>query len=102
MPHKAQYRYLQVKRGSNYRQLAVNGRIRAEILYRQTIGPEPLTPEQVAQEYNLPVDAVLEAIRYCQENQEVLDADRTMEDASIKAHGLDRWPHAPSNSKSMP
>jgi hypothetical protein len=102
MPDLAQYRYLRVKSGSNYRQLAVNGRIRAEIIYRQTVGREPLTPEQVAQEYRLPVEAVLEAIRYCEENQEVLDADRAMEDASIKAHGLDRWPHAARDSKSMP
>lgn len=102
MPDSGPYRYLRVKRGSNYRQLAVNGRIRAEILYRQTVGPEPLTPDQVAQEYSLPVEAVLEAIRYCEQNQEVLDADRAMEDASIKAHGLDRWPHAPRDSQSMP
>ena len=102
MPDPAQYRYLRVKRGSNYRQLAVNGRIRAEILYRQTVGTEPLTPGQVAQEYGLPVEAVLEAIHYCEENREVLDADRAMEDASIKAHGLDRWPHAPKDSKPAP
>lgn len=102
MSNAVPYRYLRVKRGSNYRQLAVNGRIRAEILYRQTVGPEALPPEQVAQEYSLPVEAVLEAIRYCEQNQEVLDADRAMEDASIKAHGLDRWPHAPKDSKPMP
>ena len=38
------------KPGSNYRQLFVNGRIRAEILYRETVGQEPLTPEEVARE----------------------------------------------------
>ena len=41
--------------------LTAGGRIRAEILYRETIGPEPLSPEEVAKEYNLPVQAVLEA-----------------------------------------
>src|SRR5260370_20444990 len=70
------YKFLQPKRGgSNYRQLFVNGRIRAEILYRETIGLELLTPEDVAKEYGLPVEAVLEAIDYCLRNQEVLDAD---------------------------
>ena len=90
-----EYRYLQPKRGSNYRQLFVNGRIRAEILYRETVGQEALTPEEVAREYGVPVEGVLEAIDYCMKNQEILDADRAMEEATIKAHGLDKWPHAP-------
>jgi len=59
----------------------VNGRIRAEIIYRETIGLEPLAPEDVAKEYGLPVEAVLEAIDYCLHNQEVLDADRSCEAA---------------------
>jgi hypothetical protein len=89
------YKYLQPKRGSNYKQLAVNGRIRAEILFRETIGPESLTPEQVAREYNLPVEAVLEAIHYCNHNKDLLDAERAREQASIEARGFNRWPHAP-------
>jgi hypothetical protein len=37
----ARDKYLQPKRGgSNYRQLFVNGRIRAEVLYRETVGPD--------------------------------------------------------------
>jgi len=75
------YEYLKPKAGSNYRQLFVNGRIQAEIIYRATIGLEPLTPEDVAKEYGLPVHAVLEAIDYCLHNQEVLDADRSCEAA---------------------
>jgi hypothetical protein len=90
-----EYRYLQPKRGSHYQQLAVNGRIRAEILYRETLGPEASMPEDVARAYNLPVEAVLEAIRYCEANPAVLDADRAREEATIAARGLDRWPHAP-------
>lgn len=94
-PPELEYRYLQPKRGSHYQQLAVNGRIRAEILYRETLGPEALTPEEVAQSYNLAVEAVMEAIRYCEANPAVLDADRAREEATIAARGLDRWPHAP-------
>jgi len=88
---------LHPKRGSKYRQLFVNGRIMAEILYRETVGREPLTPEQVAQEYNLPVEAVLEAIDYCQQNPEILDADRASEEATIEADGRNRWPYAPKD-----
>lgn len=97
MSELVHYRYLQPKRGSSYQQLFVNGRIRAEILYRETVGPEPLTPEEVAREYSLPLEAVLEAIDYCQRNPQVLDADRAEEERRIKAAGRDRWPYAPKD-----
>jgi hypothetical protein len=95
MINQVGYKYLQPKRGSHYQQLAVNGRIRAEILYRETLGPEGLSPEQVAREYDLPVEAVHETIDYCLNHQGVLQADRAREEKTIKAHGLDKWPHAP-------
>src|SRR5436190_84983 len=99
MSANGEYQYLVPKQGSHYRQLFVNGRIKAEILYRQTVGVEPRTPGEVAQDYGLPVEAVLEAIDYSEKNPGVLDADRAMEEASIKANGLDRWPHAPRDFK---
>jgi len=87
MSESIDYKYLRPKRGSRYEQLAVNGRIRAEILYRETIGSEPLTPEQVAEEYSLPLEAVLEAIHYCEHNRELLDMERARERATIEARG---------------
>jgi hypothetical protein len=95
MSEKADYRFLEPKPGSNYRQLFVNGRIRAEILFRETVGVEPLKPIDVAWEYGLPVEAVEEAIDYCQRNQEVLDEDRKREMSRIEAAGRNRWPYAP-------
>jgi hypothetical protein len=100
MPEPIRYRYLQPKRGSRYQQLAVNGRIRAEILYRETLGSQPLSPEQIAAEYNLPVEAVREAIHYCEHNRALLDAERAREQAAIEARGFDRWPHAPRTPES--
>ncbi len=91
------YKYLQPKKNSNYRQLFVLGRIRAEVLYSETIGREPLTAEEVAQEYNVPVEAVHEAIDYCLKHQELLDEERAREEAWIRASGHDRWPYAPRN-----
>jgi hypothetical protein len=99
MAQRTEYKYLQPKPGSNYRQLFVNGRIRAEILYRETVGPEPLTPEEVAREYGLPVEAVAEAIDYCLRNRELLDAERAREADRIKAAGRDKWPYAPRDSR---
>jgi len=95
MTERVEYRYLKPKPGSNYRQLFVNGRIRAEVLYRETIGLEPLTPDEVAREYGLPVEAIAEAIDYCVRHPELLDAERARETARIQAAGRDRWPYAP-------
>jgi hypothetical protein len=94
MPENGGYQYLRPKPGSKYRQLFVNGRIMAEILYRETVGPEALTPEQLAREYDLPVEAVLESIHYCTHHPEILEADRARETALIEADGRDRWPYA--------
>jgi hypothetical protein len=101
MAARDEYKYLKSKPGSNYRQLFVNGRIRAEVLYRETVGLQPITPEEVAREYGLPVDAVLEAIEYCRHHQELLDSERAREEARIKAAGRDKWPYAPRDSGPM-
>jgi hypothetical protein len=90
-----EYKFLQPKRGSNYRQLFVNGRIRAEVLYRETVGQDPMTPEDVAQEYNVPLPAVHEAIEYCIRNKNLLDEERAREEAWIRASSHDKWPYAP-------
>jgi hypothetical protein len=95
MAERVAYKYLKPKPGSNYRQLFVNGRIRAEILYRETVGVEPLTPDEVAGEYGLPVEAVVEALDYCVRNQDLLDAERAREAARIKAAAREQWPYAP-------
>jgi len=94
MSGNGEYKYLKVKRGSRYRQLFV-GRIRAEVLYRETVGSEPLSPKEVAREYNLPVEAVLEAIHYCVANKTLLDSERAREESAIKESGHDKWPFAP-------
>jgi uncharacterized protein (DUF433 family) len=101
MAERVEYKYLQTKPGSNYHQLFVQGRIRAEILYRETVGPEPLTPEEVASEYGVPLEAVVEAIDYCRRSdiQQLLNAERSREAARIKAAGRDRWPYAPHDSR---
>jgi hypothetical protein len=93
MDANGEYRFLKPKRGSRYRQLFF-GRIRAEVLYRETVGSEPLTPDQVAREYNVPVEAVMEAIDYCVKNKDLLDAERAREDEQIKADGRDQRPYA--------
>jgi hypothetical protein len=101
MGANGEYKYLKPKRGSRYRQLFF-GRIRAEVLYRETVGRESLTPEEVAREYKVPVEAVLEAIDYCVKNKDLLDAERAREDAAIRRSGRDQWPYAPATAPAKP
>ena len=77
MSTQVHYQHLESRSRSNYRQLWIKGRhIRTEVLYRLTIGTEPRTPEEVAQDYELPVGAVHEAIDYARHNQGLLEAER--------------------------
>jgi uncharacterized protein (DUF433 family) len=96
MPSRKKYRFLEPRPGSNYRQLWVKGRhMRAEVLYRCTVGPEPRTPEEVAEDYNLPVQAVQEAIDYAVAHESLLTAEREREEtrgASVTIGGSVRLP----------
>lgn len=90
------YKYLEPRPGSNYRQLFYKGRgLFAQTLYAETVGEDPRTPEQVAADFDVPVEAVHEAIRYCLDNAELLEEERRKTDARIKARGLDRPPYSP-------
>jgi hypothetical protein len=98
MCDECQYKYLGPWRGSNYRQFFYKDRkIRAETLYRATVGLEPRTPEEVARDWEVPVEAVLEAIHYCTHNEELLRREREADLADIRARGLDKPPYAPPN-----
>jgi uncharacterized protein (DUF433 family) len=74
---------------SGSKQLFVKGtRIRARLLYGWYSCAEPRTPEEIAVDYDLPVEAVKEAILYCQSNPPELQEDRSREDALIDATGM--------------
>jgi uncharacterized protein (DUF433 family) len=90
------YQYLERRRGSNYAQLYVKGRgIRAEVLYRHSVGSEPRTPEEVARDFELPVEAVREAIDYCLQNEPLLREEREREQTWFRQQGLDKPPLVP-------
>ena len=87
-----QWKYLARKPGSNYQQLFVKGRnIPARTLYGATVPGEDYpgrTPEEVAADFNVPLDIVLEAIEYCKSNPPELRADLEMEEALMEASGM--------------
>ncbi len=62
-----QYKYLAPKSRSVYKQLFINGRSAARTIYGKHMSEEePRTPEQIVEDGELPLEAVLEAIAYCE------------------------------------
>jgi uncharacterized protein (DUF433 family) len=93
MNTNTQWKYLEPRPCSHYRQLFIKGtRIRAEILYSLTVPSaetgEVYSPEEVAADYDLPIEAVQEAIAYCQSNPPEIAYDHRREERLIEAHGM--------------
>lgn len=86
-----QYRFLEANSKSAYKQLFVKGtRIRARVLYGWYACEEPMSPENIAADYGLPVEAVAEAIAYCESNPPELEEDYRYEEALMQATGMNR------------
>src|SRR3954447_4044165 len=86
-----QYQHLEPRPGSNYRQWFLKGRrIRAAVVDEAIHGPDPFTPEEFAREYQVPLEAVLEALDYVARNRVLIEQERDREAADIRARGLNR------------
>jgi uncharacterized protein (DUF433 family) len=85
----ANYAWLAPNPKSSYRQLFVKGtRIPARALYGWYACDEPRTPEEIAADYELPVEAVKEAITYCQSDPPELRQDYARDQALMEAAGM--------------
>lgn len=86
------WKCLERKPGSSYRQLFVKGtRIAARTLYSYFVPGEDwpgMTVEEIAADFNLPVEAVREAIAYCQSDPLEIRRDLAMEEALMEATGM--------------
>jgi uncharacterized protein (DUF433 family) len=82
--------YLDRKPGSVYRQLFIKGRnIAARTLYGHLVSAEePRTVEEIAADYELPTEAVQEAIAYSESSPPELDEDWAAEEALEEAAGM--------------
>jgi uncharacterized protein (DUF433 family) len=84
------WKYLARKPKSRYRQLFVKDRwVAARTLYGQSVGEDALTPEQLAADFDIPLEAVLEAITYCRTDPPEVQQDREREEALVRASGMD-------------
>jgi hypothetical protein len=85
-----EYKYLGPRRGTLFRQYFINGRgLRAESVYRDVVGPEQMTPEEAAANRNLPLEAVLECIEYCEMNADLLKSEREEAEADLQRRRAD-------------
>ncbi len=51
----------------------------------------------MAQDYDLPVEVVQEAIEYAVQHQNLLDAERACEETRMQQLGLDKPPYVPAD-----
>ena len=84
------YKYLMRKPKSVYKQLFIAERwISARTLYGMYVREESsMTPEEIAADYDLPLEAVHEAIDYCESSPPELAEDYAREEAVMEATGM--------------
>jgi hypothetical protein len=100
------WKHLARKPGSNYQQLFIKERnIAARTLYDLTFSGEEWpgrTPPELAADYDLPLEAVEEALAYCRTNPPELAADCAMNDALVRAAGLEGRTGSPTGQSLTP
>jgi hypothetical protein len=80
MDPNERFEFLEWRPDASIRQPFVKGRnIWAEVFYRETIGEDARTPEQLADDFELPIGAILESIAWCERNQDHLKEEHRRE-----------------------
>src|SRR3954447_13437125 len=84
------WKYLAANPKSAYKQLFIKGRrIRARDLYGMFMSAEePMTPQEIAADYGLPLEVVQEAIAYCQTDPSEIKEDFAREERLMEASGM--------------
>jgi hypothetical protein len=54
-----------------------------------------MTPEEAAEDWDLPLEVILEIIQYCEENRELIRMEATEERLRLKAAGIELEPKNP-------
>ena|SRR5437868_13532143 len=97
------YQYLEPHPGSSYKQLFIKGtKFRASQIHSaayQRGEEDDRTPEQVAKDYGIPVEAVYEAIRYCESRPAEVAYDQRRSDLIYEASGMSHPDYTKDPSK---
>ena len=88
MPIRANYRYLEKRVDKRSQELFVQGAgIRASTIWHDRYVSR-LPPEKIAQDRDIPVEAVYEALEYCQENWERICEEKDLERQRLEQRGF--------------
>ena len=84
------WKFLESRPKSSYKQLFVKGlRLPARTIYGQYVNDEePRTAEELAVDYDLPLEVVKEAIAYCETDPPEILEDWTRDQALMEAMGM--------------
>jgi len=87
---QTRWKHLERDTKSVYRQLSVKGRrIKARTLYGLFMNAEePQSIEEIAKAYDVSIDAVKEAIEYCQSDPPEMREDQELDEQSMRARGM--------------
>ena len=92
MSEPRQWKYLAPNPKSAYKQLFIKPPprwVRARSVYGDFMREEsPMTPEEIAADRDLPLEAVREAIAYCQSDPPEIASDFAAEEALAEATGM--------------
>jgi hypothetical protein len=88
------WQYLVARSHPWRRQLYIKGRkLLASIVWQDAIANE-MTPEQAAENWNLPLPAIYEVIRYCESHRELLKLEADEERYRLEQKGVSLEPTA--------
>ena len=92
MTTKTQWKYLEQRPSSWRQQLYIKGRkLRAHTVWSDMIVNQ-WSEEETAYNWDLPVEAVREAIEYCESHQELLKREAEEERRYLEEHGVSLEP----------
>ena len=89
---KTQWQYLEPRPSSWRKQLFFKGKRLKAFDVWMTMQVEEMTPEETAEDWDLPLAAVEEAIEYCQTHQDLLKQEAEEERRHLEAAGINLEP----------
>ena len=89
---KTQWQYLETRPSSWRKQLFFKGRRLRPFTVWMTMLVEEMTPEETAEDWDLPLAAVEEAIEYCQTHQDLLKREAEEERRYLEERGINLEP----------
>ena len=84
-PNGKEWKWLYHYPKRSYKQLSIKGtKFHARTIYGQSVGEDARTPEQLAEDFGVPLEAVLEAIEYVESDPPEIREDWEREQRNVE------------------